>query len=705
MRRLIEFVRTLELPVLAVVLLSSSAIAIGQQQPPTVTHPSTSNVQVSPQRGPSPYGSAANTATRMKLPSGTITGFVYWQMNVFQPQADCQGLTVKAITVSKVGMPLQLLSTANTLTAAGPMTDTSSPGTPKYMLCSYAFQNMPENVALRVLLYGAPSSTSVSMPSSFQIPGGNCNSTPSSSLSFILTGGEMLCGNGAFNVNFKVTSAAVAARPTTSSILLPHTPGPSGMLSQPQAAPANATPGAPKTGGATLLSANPSSAPGNASNTPASNGMPAPTVKSGGASSISGSGGFTGGVKPGTAPPRNPLTNADVIRMQKAGISESVIVHSIQSSTKQFDFSSTSLQALRQAHVSPKVLAAMCDGSAPACPQTVGTTETATPASKVELNPHPFPPPTAANAAGATPGANVSLNPQTLLPGANHANAQIVNIAQVHSNLCAIAGCLFAPPTLQSLDSASVVSPGGKVVLQGVHFNSSDGNPGQIVLKMGNKFPMAVIHLGNPVPRVYQQPYVERQLTVLGWADGHVFGQIPADISGVIDGPATFEIWRSDGSKSSPLAVHFTAARDLEILPLADMTLVSCQATADSNLCNQWSDSSQLSIPSNIPFFKSFSIFGEHTMFIPDKTQYQVYGIDKYSFNLKNGWAAEPYEMNEWSNHACSSDGLPHANYLNSKPDSSTPSSSDVHISWSAGCDAQYSIALHITGPQGVPWK
>ena len=290
---------------------------------------------------------------------------------------------------------------------------------------------------------------------------------------------------------------------------------------------------------------------------------------------------------------------------------------------------------------------------------------------------------------------------------ANHANAQVVNIAQVHSNLCAITSCPFAPPTLQSLDSASVVSPGGKVVLQGVHFNSLDGNPGQIVLKLGNKFPMTVIHLGNTGPSVYQQPYVERQLTVLGWADSHVFGQIPADISGVIDGPATLEIWRSDGSKSSPLAVHFTAARDLEILPLVDTTLVSCEATADSNLCNQWSDSSQLSIPSKIVGLQSFSIFGEHTMFIPEKTDYQVSGTDRYSFNLKNGWTLDDsyqFENGIWNNYACSSD-FPDEHFQNSKPNSSTPTSSEVDIPWHAGCDLQYSIALHITGPKGVPWK
>jgi hypothetical protein len=104
--------------------------------------------------------------------------------------------------------------------------------------------------------------------------------------------------------------------------------------------------------------------------------------------------------------------------MVRAGISESVIVHSIQSSTKQFDFSPPSVQALQQAHVSPKVLAAMCDGSAPACPQTFGTTETASPVSKVELNPQPFPPRTAANPAGATPGTDAPLNFQPALPGA-----------------------------------------------------------------------------------------------------------------------------------------------------------------------------------------------------------------------------------------------------------------------------------------------
>ena len=58
-----------------------------------------------------------------------------------------------------------------------------------------------------------------------------------------------------------------------------------------------------------------------------------------------GSGG-TVELNPQPFPPRQQLTNADVIRMVRAGITESVIVHSIQSATKQFDFSPAGMQTL-----------------------------------------------------------------------------------------------------------------------------------------------------------------------------------------------------------------------------------------------------------------------------------------------------------------------------------------------------------------------
>lgn len=303
MRRLTERTRTLELIVIAALLLSGFP-TVGQRQPPAVTHPSASSVQVTPRQAPSPYGNAPNPVIGVQRAQGAITGFVYWQMNVLQPNSTCQGLMLKVVTVTKSGMPLQLLSTTNTFTPMGPMTDNSVPGMPKYMLCSYAFQNVPENVALRVLLYGAPSSSSVSMPSAFQVPGGNCNSTPSSSLSFILTGGEMLCGNGAFNINFKLTSVAVPPSKTTAP-LLSGSAKPAGLLSNP-ASPTNAstlasTPSS--SSGATLLSSQPNAAAPMSSRPQAgllTSSQPGGNTNSAGA--IGGSGGYTGNTKSSRSP-------------------------------------------------------------------------------------------------------------------------------------------------------------------------------------------------------------------------------------------------------------------------------------------------------------------------------------------------------------------------------------------------------------------
>lgn len=244
------------------------------------------------------------------------------------------------------------------------------------------------------------------------------------------------------------------------------------------------------------------------------------------------------------------------------------------------------------------------------------------------------------------------------------------------------------------------------MVLQGANFNSSDGNLGQIVLKIGIKFPMPIVKLGVPTQPVYHQPYIERQLTVLGWADGHVFGQIPPDISGAMDGPATLEVWRSDGSKSAPFTVHFTAARDLQILPMSDVTLKSCDKSADRNRCDQWTDSSQMTIPNLFPGFgATFSIFGEHTMFIQDNTQQQVFGRnDTYSFDLKNGWTLDESNQNGIGERQSCKGDFADEKFNNSKP-SVNPSTSDVRIPWDVGCDLQYAVALHISGPKGVPWK
>ncbi len=56
---------------------------------------------------------------------------------------------------------------------------------------------------------------------------------------------------------------------------------------------------------------------------------------------------------------KNPLTNADVIKMVKAGLAETTIVAAIAANDTQFDLSSTGLQSLNQAGASSKVIRAM----------------------------------------------------------------------------------------------------------------------------------------------------------------------------------------------------------------------------------------------------------------------------------------------------------------------------------------------------------
>jgi hypothetical protein len=284
----------------------------------------------------------------------------------------------------------------------------------------------------------------------------------------------------------------------------------------------------------------------------------------------------------------------------------------------------------------------------------------------------------------------------------------VLNANSAHVVLCSIAACPSTTPVISGLESASVVNPGGKIVVTGTHFNSQSGQPGKIVLKLGSKYPLTIVHLGSPTT-FFHQPYVERQLTVLGWADSHAFAQIPADITGVMDGPATVEIWRDDGVKSKTFVISFTATRDLQILPLSDVTLQTCEAKADANLCNHWSDSTQLTIPAKLPWFGSeFSIFGQHTMFIPNSKTNQVIGTDQYSFNLMNGWVLDQsyqFENGIAPDYECNvSDAPVNEDFPNSKPPTA-PSSSGVRVFWKAGCSTQYGIALHITGPIGVPWK
>jgi hypothetical protein len=128
-------------------------------------------------------------------------------------------------------------------------------------------------------------------------------------------------------------------------------------------------------------------------------------------------------LNPQPFPPKQALTNRDVLTMLNAGLAEAVILSSLQSASHKFDFSLASCRDLQRAHVTANILSAMGDGSVRPCPAITGTgalsgpggpakgsrqaiTDITNRGSGADLNP-----------ATATPGSNVALNPQPLPPG------------------------------------------------------------------------------------------------------------------------------------------------------------------------------------------------------------------------------------------------------------------------------------------------
>src|SRR5258708_31490515 len=121
MKREISHTRIGELATLAI-LLAISGNVIGQQQSPSVSHPSASSVHDTPRTPGSRYGSAIGTQTGMKPALRVIKGYVNWEMSSFRPPSSCQGLSaqVSTVTISK-GTP-QVLAPASTFTQMGPQT-------------------------------------------------------------------------------------------------------------------------------------------------------------------------------------------------------------------------------------------------------------------------------------------------------------------------------------------------------------------------------------------------------------------------------------------------------------------------------------------------------------------------------------------------------------------------------------------------------
>jgi len=347
--------------------------------------------------------------------AGTIEGFVYWDANSVRhmPANSCSGLAITVSVGSSSGGPLTAYTPLGTLSNnfkyVGEVKEFLVGGKVKvYDVCTYGYDKVPVGPDLQVSLTVAQSGEFLpaavpqfSILGPIKIVNGQCNMLPRivNPAPSDLAAHWGSCQNMAYDVNFVMQKTprqqlGLASPPPGNS------GGKSGMLSA-----------APQQG--MLLSGAKQNGQSQSNSGALLGNQQVATGQSGGQQNP----GSKVELNPQPFRPRQQLTNADVIHMVRAEIAESVIVHSIQSSTKQFDFSPAGIQALQQAHVSPAVLAAMCDGSAHSCPQGMGNNAPATPESKVELNPQPFPPRTSMTGQ-VNQGAQASLNPQPFPPKA-----------------------------------------------------------------------------------------------------------------------------------------------------------------------------------------------------------------------------------------------------------------------------------------------
>jgi hypothetical protein len=248
--------------------------------------------------------------------------------------------------------------------------------------------------------------------------------------------------------------------------------------------------------------------------------------------------------------------------------------------------------------------------------------------------------------------------------------------------LCGIVDCgptkviSQPPPIIAEVSPASVIEPGGNVLVHGTDFNGRNGSYGMVVLIVGD--PRALSHR-------------EFVLQNTQWSNKAAFGQIPSDISGLIDQAAWLQVRRTDGVNSDPVKVQFTARRTTGALSRSDFQVEQCSQAADQNQCNTWADYSP-----PWPLY-NWNFVGVHRVFLGKDT-----GTDTFHITLKNGWALTwGGQFGHWINFGgCDSPG-------GASAPQSQVSGSDVTltITWVSTCEIYYAGTMLIVGPQGVPWK
>jgi hypothetical protein len=387
----------------------------------------------------SPVSALAKAQAPIAAPNaGNVEGFVYWDASsvAHKPTGSCSGLAVTVSVGSTSGGPLEaykpMATLNNNFKYAGQVKAYLSGGrVTVYDVCMYAYDHVPVGPDLQVkltvvqaLTFSPVVAPQVAILGPIKIINGQCNMLPAvvPRSASDLTSHWGSCQNRAYDVNFALVPSAKLTVLSSSGnsgglaggsrgIQVANKPGPNG-------APLLKNPGP----AGTLLSKNPGPQGIQAVRNPGPAEIQALKQPGPMGSPSSGS--------PGVA----PVTNADVIKLLRGGVPELVIISKIQSAQRRFDFSPAGCRSLAQAHVSPKILDAMGDGSVRPC-FTGGVRPGA---GADDLNPQPLPP-KGIGAASKAKGGSGKFRPVAIKTGPPKALRKISNPRLSQQNAAIIA--------------------------------------------------------------------------------------------------------------------------------------------------------------------------------------------------------------------------------------------------------------------------
>jgi hypothetical protein len=238
-------------------------------------------------------------------------------------------------------------------------------------------------------------------------------------------------------------------------------------------------------------------------------------------------------------------------------------------------------------------------------------------------------------------------------------------------------------PRIDDIDGT--IQPGAEILIKGSGFGVATGT--------------AALILRNPV-------FGDKVVVIrpAEWKDTYLHGTV-ADVIGLPDGLGSIQVVTQDGRASNLFFVSFRARRAWIKLPARDID-GDCSRTSAKDFCQGkgeritecWGPGIKFPGPGDDADPSSF--YAEHASHSCTRCDA---GADRFGATLKNGWTFA--DMGWWWNTPSTRVGR--AALEEPKGFLTGATAASLEVQWKTGNCAwvQYGVDLHITGPEGVPYR